>query len=56
MEMMSIPVTIPRIATKFECLPRSKVLDGVVVGSRLSGVFTVEAAKVGGAIKCKDML
>jgi hypothetical protein len=54
--MMSIPITIPRITTKFEFLPLSEVLDDVAVGSRLSGVFTVEAAKVGAAIKCKDML
>lgn len=56
MDMMSIPVTIPRITSKFECLPPSEVLDDVAVGTRLSGVFTVDAAKVGAAVECKDTL
>lgn len=54
MEMKSMPVTIPRIRSKFECLPRSEVLDDVAVGSRLSGVFIGDAAKVGAAIEYRD--
>lgn len=54
--MMSIPVTIPRITIKFECLPLSEVLDDVAVSSCLPGVFTVDAAKVGSAVECNDML
>lgn len=54
MEMKSMPVTIPRIRSKFECLPWSEVLDDVAVGSRLSGVFIGDAAKVGAAIEYRD--
>ena len=50
-DMMSIPVTIPRITSKFECLPLSEVLDDVAAGTCLSGVSTVDAAKVGAAAK-----
>lgn len=56
MEVMSIPVTIPRIRSKFECLSLSEVLDDVAVGFCLSGVFTADAAKVGAAVDCKVTL
>jgi len=51
MEMKSTPVTIPRIISKFECLPPSEVLDNVVVGARLLGAFVGDVAIVGAALE-----
>jgi len=56
MEMKSMPVTIPRIRSKFERLPLSEVLDNVAVGARLWGAFIGDVEIVGAALEFKDVI
>lgn len=55
MAMKSMPAPMPIIGYKFECLPLLEALTDAAAGVWKVGAFIGDAAKVGAALKHKNM-